>query len=327
MYDVPIIGPTDGRVTPRFSGPVSFARLPHINDVDRRPDVAVLGIPFDAGTSYRPGARFGPNHVRQSSRLLRDYHVELDVAPFAEQQVVDAGDLSVNPFNIPEAIETIEEGARSLTESGARVLAIGGDHTVALPLLRATHAAHGPVAVIHFDAHLDTWDDFFGQPYTHGTPFRRAREEGLIDSTRSLHIGIRGPQYNNVDIDESFQLGYATISAYDYETIGAKGVVQAMHERVGDGPVYVSIDLDVLDPAFAPATGSPEPGGLTTRELLSTLRALRDVNVVGGDLVEVAPVYDHAEITGYAAAHLGYELTSLMARSRRKPENNPASKA
>jgi agmatinase len=312
--DIEPMGPTDGRVTPRFAGPVSFARLPRPSDAPRTPDLVVFGVPFDAGTSYRPGTRFGPNHVRQSSRLLRDFNTELEVAPFQLHQVVDAGDLVVNPFDIPRAIEAIEEAARGYTEADASFLAIGGDHTISLPLLRAVNAKHGPVAVLHFDAHLDTWDDFFGQPYTHGTPFRRAREEGLIDASRSLHIGIRGPQYNDVDIDESFRLGYATISAPDYDRQGLSGVFQAMRERLGDGPVYVSVDIDVLDPSFAPATGSPEPGGISTRELLATLRELRQLEVVGADIVEVAPAYDHAEITGYAAAHIGFELLSLMSR-------------
>ena len=158
-------------------------------------DVAVVGIPFDSGVSYRPGARFGPAHIRQSSRLLRPYNPELDVLPFAAMQVVDAGDVAVNPFDISEAIAQIEAAARDLTSTGARLMTLGGDHTIALPLLRVMHALHGPIAVLHFDAHLDTWDTYFGAPYTHGTPFRRASEEGLLDREHCLHIGIRGPLY------------------------------------------------------------------------------------------------------------------------------------
>lgn len=309
----------DSRTMPNFAGPVSFAHLPRVDslqaagDDTANYDIAVLGIPYDAGTSYRPGARFGPNHIRQSSRLLRSYNTELEVAPFSARTVIDGGDIAANPFDISAALSTIEVAARERADRGAKVLALGGDHSISLPLLRAVADRYGPVAVLHFDAHLDTWDQFLGESYTHGTPFRRAREENLIDSDRSLHIGVRGPQFNDLDIEDSFRLGYATISATDYDRLGLVGVAEAMMARLGDGPVYVSVDIDVLDPGLAPGTGTPEPGGLSTRELLNTLRALRSLQVVGADLVEVAPPYDHAEVTGYAAAHIGFELISLMA--------------
>jgi agmatinase len=187
------VGPVDATVVPRFAGPSTFARLPRLDEVERA-DVVVVGVPFDTGVSYRPGARFGPMHVRAASRLLRPYHPSLDVEPFGDQQVADAGDLAVNPFDLDDAIATIEAGARTLVdETGATLLTIGGDHTIALPLLRVAAERHGPVAVLHFDAHLDTWDTYFGAPYTHGTPFRRASEEGLIDRTASCHVGVRGP--------------------------------------------------------------------------------------------------------------------------------------
>ncbi len=177
------------------------------------------------------------------------------------------------------------------------------------------HRRHGPVAVLHFDAHLDTWDTYFGEPYTHGTPFRRASEEGLIDANRSLHVGIRGPLYADTDLAESTRLGYATISCTDYDRLGLDGVIDAMRDRLGDGPVYVSVDIDVIDPGMAPGTGTPEAGGLTSRELLATLRGLGGRDIVGADIVEVAPAYDHAEVTGIAAAHVGYELLSVIARA------------
>ncbi len=186
------LGQVDATVVPRFAGPPTFARLPRIDEVSDV-DVAVVGVPFDSGVSYRPGARFGPAHVRESSRLLRPYNPAQDVEPFAAQQVVDAGDLAVNPFDIEQAIGQVEAGARHLLERTGRLLTIGGDHTIALPLLRALHAVHGPVAVVHFDAHLDTWDTYFGADYTHGTPFRRASEEGLLDRSGCQHVGIRGP--------------------------------------------------------------------------------------------------------------------------------------
>ncbi len=311
------VGPVDATKVPRYAGPPTFARLPRLDEVGRT-DVAVLGVPFDSGVSYRPGARFGPQHVRQSSRLLRPYDPSLDISPFAAQQVADAGDLGVNPFDIDEAIASIEEGAEGVLEHATRLLTLGGDHTIALPLLRCLARRHGPLAVLHFDAHLDTWDTYFGAPYTHGTPFRRASEEGLIDPARSLHVGIRGPLYAATDLEESTRLGYATVACTDYDRLGLDGVIAAMRERLGVGPVYVSVDIDVIDPGMAPGTGTPEAGGLTSRELLATLRGLAGVpglEVVSADIVEVAPAYDHAEVTGIAAAHVGYELLGVMGRS------------
>jgi agmatinase len=308
------IGPVDASVVPRYAGLSTFARLPRREDVTGM-DIAVVGIPFDSGVSYRPGARFGPAHIRQSSRLLRPYNPELQILPFGAQQVVDAGDLAVNPFDISQAISQIEAGARELTATGARLLTLGGDHTIALPLLRVMHAMHGPIAVLHFDAHLDTWDTYFGEPYTHGTPFRRASEEGLLDREHCLHIGIRGPLYQPVDLTDSVDLGFATIHCTELDELGVSGTIARMRERLGDRPVYVSVDIDVLDPAHAPGTGTPEAGGMSSRELLAVLRALTSSQVVSADIVEVSPAYDHAEITGIAAAHVGYELLSVMAAS------------
>jgi agmatinase len=199
---------------------------------------------------------------------------------------------------------------------GASLLTLGGDHTIALPILRSLYRDHGPIAVLHFDAHLDTWDTYFGAPFTHGTPFRRASEEGLLDLERCQHMGIRGPLYAASDLEDDAALGFQVVRADDYEVDGVRGAVDRMRRRLGDGPVYVSIDIDVLDPAHAPGTGTPEAGGLTSRELLHTLRGLTGLNVVGADIVEVAPAYDHAEITGIAAAHVAYELLAVLAKNR-----------
>lgn len=305
-------GPLDATRVPRYGGPATFARLPRLDEVGRA-DVVVVGVPFDSGVSYRPGARFGPGHIRASSRLLRPYNPALDVSPFSAQQVADAGDIAVNPFDITEAIGQIEEGAASLAEDGSRLVTLGGDHTIALPLLRVIARQHGPAAVLHFDAHLDTWDTYFGAPYTHGTPFRRASEEGLIDREHSLHIGIRGPLYDARDLADDGVLGFQVIPATDFEELRVTGVIERMKRRLGGRPVYVSVDIDVLDPAHAPGTGTPEAGGVSSRELLAILRSLADLHVAGADIVEVAPAYDHAEITGIAAAHVGYELLSAMA--------------
>jgi agmatinase len=312
------VGPVDATLVPRYAGEATFARLPRLDEVSQA-DVAILGVPFDSGVSYRPGARFGPSHIRESSRLLRPYNPALQVPVFASQQVADAGDLAVNPFNIDDAIGAIERGARALLERTRFVLTLGGDHTVALPMLRAVSAVHGPVAVVHFDAHLDTWDSYFGAAYTHGTPFRRAAEEGLLDPTGCLHVGIRGPLYTDADLDQDSELGFQVIPAPDVEQLGVPGMVERIAQRVGDRPAYVSIDIDVLDPAHAPGTGTPEAGGLTSRELLAALRSFARLNLVGADIVEVAPAYDHAQITGIAAAHVGYELLSALAAMKAAP--------
>jgi len=306
------IGPVDATQVPRYAGEATFARLPRISEVTRA-DVAVVGVPFDSGVTYRPGARFGPAHIRESSRLLRPYNPALEASPFASQQVADAGDIAVNPFSIDEAITTIERGARALLEQAGCLLTLGGDHTIALPLLRAVSAVHGPVAVVHFDAHLDTWDTYFGAAYTHGTPFRRASEEGLTDRSGCLHVGIRGPLYTGSDLSEDITLGFQQLTAPDVEQLGVPGMVEGIRQRVEDRPVYVSVDIDVLDPAHAPGTGTPEAGGLSSRELLATLRSFARLNLVGADIVEVAPAYDHAQITGIAASHVAYELLSALA--------------
>lgn len=305
-------GPVDASVVPRFAGIATFARLPRLDDLDRA-DVAVAGVPFDSGVSYRSGARFGPSHVREASRLLRPYNPAQDVFPFGAQQVADAGDIVANPFDISAAVAEIEAGARELRERADRLVAIGGDHTIALPLLREVTSRHGPVAVLHFDAHLDTWDTYFGAPTTHGTPFRRASEEGLIDLTASMHVGIRGPLYAKSDLEDDARLGFAIVTSEFVEEHGVPAAVERIRARVGDKPLYISIDIDVLDPAHAPGTGTPEAGGLTSRELLRMLRSLADLRIVGADVVEVAPAYDHAQLTAVAASHVVYELLSAMA--------------
>ena len=299
---------------PRFAGPPTFARLPRLDEFDHA-DVAVVGVPFDAGVTFRPGARFGPQAIRQASRLLRSYHPGLDVQPFASQQVADAGDVACTPFSIEEAIDQIERGANAVFDRADRLVLMGGDHTIALPLLRAHARRHGPLALVHFDAHLDTWDTYFGAAYTHGTPFRRAWEEGLLLGDRATHIGIRGPLYSPEDLTDDASFGFEIVTAMDLETSSIKDVVERVMRRIDDAPLYLSIDIDVLDLSHAPGTGTPEPGGLSSRELLGILRGLSGANLVGADLVEVAPAYDQAEITSMAASHVAYEILALMAGS------------
>lgn len=307
------LGQVDAMAVPRYAGIATFARLPQRHEVEDY-DIAVVGVPFDSGVTYRPGARFGPAAIRQASRLLKPYHPALDISPFAQAQVVDAGDIAANPFDIGVAVDQIREGvAGLLTNPDKRVVLLGGDHTIALPALQAMHAVHGPLALVHFDAHLDTWDTYFGAEYTHGTPFRRAVEEGILDTEALSHVGIRGPLYGKKDLEDDRRFGFGIVTSSDVYYQGVREVVDKLRQRLGTRPVYVSIDIDVLDPAHAPGTGTPEAGGVTSRELLEIVRGFAGLNVVGADVVEVAPAYDHAQLTGVAAAHVAYDLVSLLA--------------
>ena len=317
-----IVGPVDGTKVPRYAGAPTFARLPRIDEVPRY-DVAVVGAPFDSGVSFRPGARFGPSAIRQASRNLRPaYNPELDISPFRVLQAVDAGDVPCNPFNIDEALQQIDDMAYDLIRDGQRLVTLGGDHTVALGTLRAVARKHGPVALIHFDAHLDTWDSYFGADRTHGTVFRRAFEEGLLLPDSSMHIGIRGPLYDAQDLVADARFGFSVIRATDFDRLGVDEIIRRIRERVGDSAIYVSVDIDVLDPAFAPGTGTPEIGGFTSRELLALLRRLPGSRLVATDIVEVSPAYDHAEVTALAAATVAYELISLMAAADQIPKRD-----
>eukprot|EP00736_Rhodelphis_marinus_P014064 Rmarinus@m.12363 len=310
------VGPVDAQVVPRFGGIPTFARLPQIKDVPDY-DIAIVGVPFDGGCSYRPGARFGPSAIREASRIVRPYHPQLDVSPFSAVQVVDAGDIGCNPFSIEDAVSMVEKEVTKFIDGHRKILVMGGDHTISLPILRTLHKKYGPVALIHFDAHLDTWDTYFETPVTHGTPFRRAAEEGLFCHDSSVHVGIRGPIYRKRDYEDDEELGFKIISAMDIEKKGIEACVAHIKSRVGTRPVYLSIDIDVLDPAFAPGTGTPEIGGLTSRELQAMLRELADLNLVGADVMEVAPAYDHAQVTAVAGASLCFELVSIMAKQMR----------
>ena len=312
------IQPISGTVVPRFAGPSTFARLPELRDVSHC-DVAIVGIPFDAGTSYRPGARFGPQAIRQASRHLRtQYHPAYDTEPFAEQQVADAGDIACNPYNIEKAVVEIQKAATELLGKVDRIISLGGDHTIALPLLRAVNHYHGPVALVHFDAHLDTWDTYYGAPYTHGTPFRRAAEEKLFLESASMHVGIRGPLYSRDDLKNDKELGFKVIHCDEFQSEGIDHVVKRIRDRVGDNPMYLSIDIDVLDPAHAPGTGTPEIAGMSTRELVGVLRGLAGLNIISADVVEVSPAYDHAELTSLSAATTVFEITNLFAYSKKQ---------
>jgi agmatinase len=317
MADEPrIVGQVDALAIPRFAGVRTFARLPE-RDAAGPPDIAVLGAPFDGATTFRAGARFGPAAVREASLLLRPYNEPLDVSPFAAVQVIDAGDAPASPIDVIAAHEAIEASAAELIEAGARVLGLGGDHSVSLPLLRAAARRHGALALVQFDAHTDTWDSYFGARVTHGTMFRRAVEEGIVDASRSIQVGLRGSLYTPEDMREHADLGFSWVAAREIDERGVAGVVDTIRATVS-GAVYVTVDVDALDPAFAPGTGTPEAGGLTSRELLAMLRGLAGAGetIAGADVVEVAPAYDPAGQTAVAAANAAYELVSVMAMER-----------
>ena len=300
----------DFSVIPRFASPPTFAGLPRADEVTDY-EIGIVGIPFDSGVTYRPGARFGPGHIRAGSRLLRPYNPDLDTRPFERVQVADLGDVGVTPFSIDTAMAQWQAQFEAMAERSRRLLVLGGDHTVTLPVLRTLARRHGPISVVHFDAHLDTWDTYFGSELHHGTPFRRAAEEGLLDPEGCAHVGTRGSVYGASDLFDDKAFGFATTRSEEIQQVGILGVIEALQARTAGRPVYLSVDIDVLDPAFAPGTGTPEPGGLTSRELLSVLRGLKGANVVGCDVVEVSPAYDHAEITAFAAAHVAYEMLGL----------------
>ncbi|HYT11647.1 MAG TPA: agmatinase [Candidatus Nitrosopolaris sp.] len=307
-----VVGPIDPMQVPRFAGPTTFARLPALDAVGQA-EVAIVGVPFDSGVVYRPGARFGPAAIRAGSRMLRPFNAWTDAEPFA-RQVADAGDIACTPFGIEQAIAEIEQTARQVAERASHVLALGGDHTIALPLLRAAAARFGPLALVHFDAHLDTWNTYFGGArYTHGTPFRRAAEEGLLDLQRSIHVGTRGPQFSADDLRSDAALGFRLIDGRAIDDRGAKSIAAEIRDVTGRAQVYLSFDIDILDPAFAPGTGTPEAGGWSSREAISVLRGLAGIELAGGDVVEVAPAYDHAEVTAIAAANIAYEVLCLYA--------------
>jgi agmatinase len=304
----------DSRKSPRFAQPATFMRLPYQTDLSGV-DVALLGVPFDSGTSYRSGARLGPREVRAQSSLIRLYSYFLKVSPFEALTIVDAGDVDAPPVGIEPAYAAIEAGVRRIVDAGAMPLVVGGDHSISLPCLRAVAAVHGPVALVQFDAHIDTWGDYFGGKYFHGSPFRRAIEERLIDPARYVQVGIRGPMYGE-DEDFTFQrtLGVTTIDIGMVKRDGLEPTIARVRDIVGSHPVYVTFDIDAVDPAFAPGTGTPEVGGLTSYEAQTLVRGLAGANMIGCDVVEVAPVFDGpGQITALLAANLMFELLCVRA--------------
>jgi agmatinase len=309
--------PLDAREMPRFAGVRTFMRAPHTTDL-AGVDAAVYGIPFDTATTYRTGTRFGPEAIRSASALLRPYNPALEVNVVETLSIVDYGDVPVSPGDTRRTYGQIQEALAPLVEAGVLPLALGGDHSVTLAELRVLARRHGPLALVQLDAHGDTWDEYFGQRYFHGTTFKRALEEELIEPRASVQAGLRGSLFDDKDIESARGLGFAVMPCDQLRTLGPGGFASLVATRIGARPVFVSFDVDVLDPAFAPGTGTPEVGGLSTAEALAFLRALRGIRIVGADVVEVSPPYDGpGQQTALAAANVAYELLSLYALAQR----------
>jgi agmatinase len=308
--------PVNPLKSPRFGDVATFNRLPYVPDFQGKDvDVVILGIPYDGGTTFRPGARFAPRAVRDSSVLNRNYNPVLGVQVFEKINVVDGGDISVNPLNMMTTFKNIETHVRAAHKAGARVVAVGGDHSVLLPNLRAVRAKYGPnVTLVHFDAHTDTADTAWGEKFHHGTPIRRAIEEGLLKGPRIFQIGVRGPltSPNQDDYIKQEKINVLDIDAF-YELKKKDAFFAQIRKTAGDGPVYLSFDVDGIDPVYAPGTGTPVVGGMTSFEALQSVRRLKGLDIIGADVVEISPPYDHAELTSLLGAALVFEFLSLMA--------------
>ena len=312
---MPRYTPEDSLKSPRFTGPSTFARLPFVRTLEEV-DVAIVGVPFDTGVTYRVGGRFGPNAVRAASVMLRPYNTNLEVKPFDVLSCVDYGDVAIVPGYTERSYTAIEEAVAPIVEAGVIPLLVGGDHACTLPHLRATRS-RGPVAVIDFDSHTDAWDSYFGEKYNHGTWMRRAIEEGLVDVAHSIEVGLRGSIYDSGDwTGLRTELGLEYLTTEDVFALGTDAVAARIRERVGDRPAFVSFDIDVVDPAYAPGTGTPEAGGPSAHDMLQVVRGMTGIDFVGFDVVEVIPAYDPAGQTATLAANLAYEMLSLVAKRR-----------
>ena len=307
--------PLGGNEMPRFAGPVTMMRLPTADTADGL-DACFVGVPLDIGASHRSGTRFGPRQIRAESAMLRPYNMATRVSPFDHVQVADVGDVAINAFDLKKSVGIIEEAITGILAHGCTPLALGGDHTMALPILRAMAKRHGPVGLVHVDAHADVNEHMFGEAIAHGTPFRRAVEEGLIDPGRTVQIGLRGTGYADDDFDWPRGQGFRVVQAEECWHRSLTPLMGEVRELVGTGPdappTYLSFDIDSLDPAYAPGTGTLEIGGLTTVQALEIVRGLAGANLVGCDLVEVSPPYDQAGTTALVAANLLYEMLCVL---------------
>lgn len=303
--------PLGGNEMPRFAGPVTMMRLPTAETAENL-DACFVGIPMDIGASHRSGTRFGPRQIRAESAMLRPYNMATRVSPFESLQIADVGDIAINTFDLKRSVEIIEKGIDDILQYDCVPISLGGDHTLTLPILRAMAKKHGPVGLVHVDAHADVNEHMFGEAIAHGTPFRRAVEEGLLDTSRVIQIGLRGTGYADDDFDWPRQQGFRVVQAEECWHKSLTPLMQEVRAQMGDGPVYLTFDIDSLDPAYAPGTGTLEIGGLTTVQALEIIRGLKGVNLVGADLVEVSPPYDQAGTTALIAANLLYEMLCVL---------------
>ncbi len=315
MDDAKPVEPVSGIVLPRFAGIATFMRLPYAADPSAV-DIGLIGVPWDGGTTNRAGARHGPRAIRDQSSLMRRIHPVTRTAPYHLAQVADLGDVPVNPCDIADTLGHIERFYRRVKEARATPLSAGGDHLVTLPIFRGIVEKGRPVGMVHFDAHSDTWDRYFGDfKYTHGTPFRRAVEEGLLDPKRTVQIGIRGSLYAADDLDWALAQGMRVITIEEYFKLGPAQVIAEARRVVGNGPTYVSFDVDALDPVYAPGTGTPEIGGFSTFEAQQMIRGLRGLDLIGGDVVEVSPPFDSGGTTALVGATMMFEILCVLAEA------------
>jgi guanidinopropionase len=297
---------------PRFAGIATFMRLPHVEDWSDV-EIGLIGVPWDGGTTNRAGARHGPRQIRDQSTLLRNVHHASRIRPFEAANCADLGDVPVNPIDLFDTLKRVEDYFTRLRDAGVLPLTAGGDHLITLPIMRAI-ARDQPVGMVHFDAHNDTWDRYFGDHrYTHGTPFRRAIEDGVLDPKRTIQIGIRGSLYGEKDYEWGIEQSIRMITIEEMYDLGIDAVIAEARQVAGDGPTYVSFDVDGLDPVYAPGTGTPEIGGFTTREAQLMIRGLRGLNIVGADVVEVSPPFDSTGMTALVGATMMYEILCIMA--------------
>lgn len=308
--------PLDAQVTPRFAGATSFYRLPFQSELSGL-NVAIMGIPFDNASSFRPGARFGPRAVREMSSLLRPFNRVLELNPYNIVNTADIGDCPVNPFNTMESLDLMAQRVAAVMRAGAIPLSFGGDHLITLGILRGVAKVHGPVPVLQIDAHIDTWDTYFGSRYTHGSWMRRAVEEGIIDSAHTIQVGIRGALFGPEDMADVRRFGIEILPMDAIVDWPVGRISEAVRARLGKRPFYLTFDIDGVDPAFAPGTGVPEVGGLSSQQAIALLNGLAGLEIIGADVAEIAPAYDTSGITALLAARVGYEILSLIACQRR----------
>ena len=303
--------PLGGNKMPRFGGPATMMRLPLLPSA-KGLDAAFVGVPFDIGTSNRSGARFGPRQIRAESCLIRPYNMATRAAPFDSLSIADIGDVAINTFDLQKSIGIIEDAYDEILSHGCKPLTLGGDHTIALPILRAMHRKHGPLGLVHVDAHADVNDSMFGEKIAHGTPFRRCVDEGLLDGKRVVQIGLRATGYAADDFDWPRRQGFRVVQAEECWHRSLTPLMAEVREQVGGGPVYISFDIDGLDPSYAGGTGTPEIAGLTTPQAIEIIRGCRGLDIIGGDLVEVSPPYDPSGNTALTAANLLFEMLCVF---------------